>query len=146
MKTDPSGNAATNSTRRSNKARSVMGTRILIVEDENNSRAAMSDFLTACGFEVATASSGRRALEIGKRFSPHILICDWMLGGDRDGVSVARKLSESLPELAVVFVTGFPVEDLRRESAHLPVHRYLAKPFGLFELNRVIGEISSRSA
>ncbi|MBA3563651.1 MAG: response regulator [Gammaproteobacteria bacterium] len=119
-----------------------MATRILVVEDEKNSRAAMADFLSECGFEVETASSGDCAVEIGESFAPQILICDWMLEGDRDGVSVARQLNEKLPDLVVVFVTGLPVEDLRRQSASLPVHRYLAKPFGLFELNRVIGEIS----
>lgn len=122
-----------------------MITRILVVEDEDNSRTAMADFLRESGFEVETASNGRRAVEIGCRFGPQILICDWMLEGDRDGLSVARQLNQALPDLVVVFVTGFPVDELQRQSNSLPVHRYLAKPFGLFELNRVIDEIAPQT-
>lgn len=122
--------------------RPVTPTRILVVEDETNSRAAMADFLSDNGFEVETASTGDRAVEIGKRFLPQILICDWMLEGSRDGVSVARHLNASLPDLVIVFVTGHPIDNLLRESASLPVHSFLAKPFGLFELNRVLDEIA----
>ena len=116
--------------------------RILVVEDETNSRAAMADFLCESGFEVETAASGDCAVEIGERFRPQILICDWMLEGDRDGVSVARHLNRALPDLVIVFVTGYPLDSLLKESEALPVHSYLAKPFGLVELSRVLEEIA----
>ncbi|HUO82175.1 MAG TPA: response regulator [Gammaproteobacteria bacterium] len=120
-----------------------MAKRILVVEDETNSRVAMADFLSDNGFDVATAASSDRAVEIGRRFRPEILICDWMLEGSGDGVSVARQLHQTLPDLVIVFVTGYPLETLHKESESLHVHRYLSKPFGLYDLNRVLDEIVS---
>lgn len=124
-----------------------MANKILVVENDECSRTGIAAFFEAYGFDVRSTGSADQAIAMGRFFVPDILISDWMLGGDCDGVDVARALVHaSCPQLAIIFITGHPTDQLRSEAFGLPVHRFMRKPLGLFDLRTAVDLILNRSA
>ena len=110
------------------------GRRALVVDDNDNAREVMCDMLVALGFEVREASSGEEAVEmvrqaaaVGKPFD--ILYLDWRMPV-MDGVETARQIAglglASGP--AVIMVTAYSREDVRREAELVGVKDVLVKP------------------
>ncbi|MGH8579427.1 MAG: response regulator transcription factor [Gammaproteobacteria bacterium] len=123
-----------------------MANKILVVENDECSRTGIAAFFEAYGFEVRSTDSAQQAIALGRSFIPDILISDWMLGGDCDGVDVARALFHaSCPQLAIIFVTGHPTDQLRSEAFGLPVHSFMRKPLSLFDLRTAVDLIIKRS-
>ncbi len=117
---------------------------ILIVEDETAAREASCRYLTIAGYEVATASSAGDAERAAGDTAPDVVICDWRLGGRRDGVDVARTMQQRYGA-RIVFVTAYPVEELRDRTRDLEVAAYLRKPLSLKTLVDLLDGMSRRS-
>jgi DNA-binding response OmpR family regulator len=115
-----------------------MADKILVVDDDACSRTGLAAFFQAHGFEVENAGSAREAITLGRSFVPDILISDWMLGEDCDGVDVARALHAHCPRLAIIFITGQSTDRLRLKTLGLPVYRVLPKPLSLLDLKTVV--------
>ena len=113
---------------------------VLIVEDDPAAREATTRYLQGCGFRVVAAGGGNTALVKGRQCRPAVVVCDWRLGGEPDGVAVARALQET-QGAAIVFVTAHPLEELRDATSDLLVAHYFGKPLSLPELARVIGAL-----
>lgn len=111
--------------------------RILIIEDEHAARRAMEQYLKISGFEVEAVGTPEDALATAETFEADVLVLDWELGADMDGVDVARELQhEGCPGL--IFITGQSLAELRRESTDLDVCAYFQKPVSLREITRVL--------
>ena len=70
--------------------------RVLIVDDDPDIQRLVSYNLTQAGFEVATAETGRNALESVQEHPPDLIILDLMLP-DVDGMEVCRILRKREP-------------------------------------------------
>lgn len=103
--------------------------KILIVDDEEVYRRHLELALAPGGHEIATASSGREAIDVGARYRPDILVTDWMLKNHLHGLHVARVLRSVLPDMQAILVTGFPSEDLRANADKAHVFDFIEKPF-----------------
>lgn len=112
--------------------------KILVIEDDRNSREAMTTYLISRGFHAQAAADGAEAIAIGRAFSPELIISDWMLDGGYDGVDVVRILYRQNPSFAVIFVSAFPLDQLDARSRGLPVKGLLAKPISFTKLNNLI--------
>jgi DNA-binding NarL/FixJ family response regulator len=80
--------------------------RVLTVDDQERFRGVARDVIDATpGFEsVGEAENGEEALEAVDRLAPELVLCDVRMPG-MDGIEVARRLSESHPELLVVLIS-----------------------------------------
>ncbi len=104
--------------------------KILIIEDDEAARSAMQQYLVISGFDVAAVSSPEAAISRAETFDAEVLICDWELGADTDGVDTARTLQcGGVPY--VIFVTGQSLAELRRAAADIDVCAYFQKPVSL---------------
>ena len=112
--------------------------KILVIEDDQNSREAMTTYLISRGFDVQAAADGPEAIAIGRAFSPELIISDWMLDGNYNGVDVVRILYRQHPNFAVIFISAFPLDQLDAQSRELPVKGLLAKPISLAKLNKLV--------
>ena len=112
--------------------------RILVIEDDQNSREAMATYLISRGFEVQAAADGTEAMTIGRAFSPDLIISDWMLDGNYNGVDVVQILYRQNPNFAVIFISAFPLDQLDAQSRELPVKGLLSKPISLAKLNQLV--------
>lgn len=104
--------------------------KILILEDDEAARSAMQQYLAISGFDVAAVSSPEAAISRAATFDAEVLICDWELGADTDGVDTARTLQcGGAPH--VIFVTGQSLAELRRAAGDIEVRAYFQKPVSL---------------
>jgi CheY-like chemotaxis protein/anti-sigma regulatory factor (Ser/Thr protein kinase) len=133
--------------------KTIAGLRVLVVDDQEDARAALAEFLSQCGAVVTTVSSGAEALAILSNPSgaarPDILICDIAMP-EEDGYSVMRRMrafeaasgdaaSLRIPAIALTAMTR--TEDrLRALSAGFQM--YVAKPADPVELMVVIANIA----
>jgi two-component system OmpR family response regulator len=126
--------------------------RLLVVDDEPNIRELLSVSLRFSGFDVATAASGREALEAAERDQPDLVVLDVMLP-DVDGFHVARRLRESR-HVPILFLTARDAVEDKITGLTLGGDDYVTKPFSLEEvvarirsvLRRTRGEAAAASS
>ena len=105
------------------------GAIILLVEDEPAVRAVAARSLELGGFRVLQASGGAAALELmDGQEQPDLVLTDMMMPGI-GGAELARRLRERWPALPILFMSGYSVEDLRRQGAIGLERVILHKPF-----------------
>lgn len=118
------------------------GLRVLVVEDEDAARIATWRYLQHCGHEVAAAGSVAEAMAQAQDLRPEVLVCDWKLSGRRDGVDVARVLQREYGA-AIIFVTAYALNDLRRNIEDLGSVDCLRKPISLNALAAVVASVTA---
>ena len=105
---------------------------VLIVDDEESYRDALSSGLGAEGFLVATAADAASAMEQFRSLSPDIVLLDVMLP-DRPGTEVCREI-RSISEVPVIMVSARDGEIDVVLGLELGATDYVAKPYRLREL------------
>ena len=103
--------------------------KVLVVDDEAISLLTLSMSLSDEGYEVHSAKNGSEALKTGQSAPPDVLVSDWKLGDEIDGLELAGRLSHNNPNLKSIILSGLSLEDLPQEN--LPKHlifRFLSKP------------------
>jgi DNA-binding response OmpR family regulator len=115
--------------------------RVLIVEDEADLAWVEQFNLVEEGYEVQIAPEGRSALELLERFSFDVLVLDVMLP-HVDGWEVLARTMERPVHLRprVILVSAIAGVRERADAERLDVGAFLAKPFDMDELVRLVGE------
>src|SRR5437660_1542567 len=89
------------------------GVRVLIVEDDEDTREVLTLGLELHGAEVEAVASAREALAAVREFGPHVILSDIGLP-DEDGLSLIRKVRQ-LPaaqgRIPAAAVTAFTLGD-----------------------------------
>lgn len=88
--------------------------RVLLVEDEDFTRAAVSAFLESAGYSIHAVATAAEALEALHTHDPHALVTDLDLGLGPSGVDLARRISMERPWVGLVILTA-------HQSVHLAV-------------------------
>jgi putative two-component system response regulator len=99
---------------------------VLIVDDQPTARTTMRRALCD-SYDCREASSADEALEILSRGGVSVVLLDLKLGGE-DGLDVLRRLASTLPEVAVVIVTGNTSVDVAERALGLGACAYVTKP------------------
>ena len=116
--------------------------RVLLVEDDEALRDAMTRALAKAGFQVVVAATGAAAVAAGGETCPDAAVIDVFLP-DAGGLGVARALRAALDGLPVLFVTGLAVAAVREALAPAPV---LFKPFSKKQLLAGVRRIAGAGA
>jgi signal transduction histidine kinase/ActR/RegA family two-component response regulator len=119
----------------SSEAPSLTGLRVLVVEDEADSRELLDEALTACGARVVVAASCDEALALIQQATaetlPHVLLTDIGMAKD-DGFELIRQLRALAPErggrIPAVAVTGYASPGDRQRALAAGFHSHLPKP------------------
>jgi two-component system CheB/CheR fusion protein len=114
-----------------------MALRVLLVEDDVDARDALALLLTSDGHTLETAGDGDGAIEKARAFRPDVLICDWFLPGERDGIDTARAVQAD-SGVPIIFVTAHSLPDLRSRTQELRVLAYLSKPIDVERLRSAL--------
>jgi two-component system phosphate regulon response regulator PhoB len=109
--------------------------RVLIVDDDPDIVRLVSYNLTHAGYEVQTASTGRKALELVQKQPPDLIILDLMLP-ELDGTEVCRTLRQQIPSrrIPILMLTARGEEIDRVVGFELGADDYVSKPFSPREL------------
>jgi signal transduction histidine kinase/ActR/RegA family two-component response regulator len=119
----------------SSDAPSLAGLRVLVVEDEVDSRELFANVLASCGAVVMTAASCEEALSVigqsAVQNHPQVILSDLGMPRD-DGFDLIRKIRALPPEaggrIPVVAVTGYANPDDRQRALAAGFHSHLPKP------------------
>jgi PAS domain S-box-containing protein len=112
---------------------------ILVVEDEAGVRALVIKLLKDLGYRVLQAQSGPHALDVWRQHGDEVnlLITDIVMPDGMNGVELAERVRRHRPELKVIYTSGY-LADLSREDIARHSDAYIAKPFRLMELARLV--------
>lgn len=106
--------------------------RVLVVDDEPQIQRVLRPSLTASGYEVREAATGREALAAVRDHSPDLIILDLGLP-DMDGKEVLRKL-RILTRTPVIVLSARDRESEKIAALDLGADDYVEKPFAMGEL------------
>jgi two-component system cell cycle sensor histidine kinase/response regulator CckA len=120
---------------------------ILVAEDDPAVLNLVSESLAARGFKVLQASSGDRALEILRETAPgsvDLLITDVVMPG-MPGPVLASRASEILPNLRILFMSGYTEDVIQHHGLSSGLATFLQKPFAPSELVRKVRQLLDTS-
>lgn len=124
--------------------RSLSGKRILIVEDDADSREVLQLFLEQSGARVASADSAKMAMEILMRRSeqlPDLIISDLAMP-DEDGYSLLIRIrglsSEQGGKIPAIALSAFTTVESKQKAFESGFQLYSTKPF---EPDRLVADI-----
>ncbi len=109
------------------------GSRILLVEDEENLAIGLEYNLSAEGYTVVRAENGKQALQLFAAADFDLILLDIMLPY-LDGFAVAEKIREKAPQIPILILTARTAAVDRVRGLQLGADDYLTKPFHLQEL------------
>jgi two-component system phosphate regulon response regulator PhoB/two-component system alkaline phosphatase synthesis response regulator PhoP len=109
--------------------------KIAIIEDEEDIRELLADYLQKAGFEVSKFEDGSSFLKFLEKEKPDLIILDLMLP-DMDGKEICRYLrSDSyLSSILIMMLTAKGSEEEKVQGLELGADDYVTKPFSLKEV------------
>ncbi|HSR40508.1 MAG TPA: response regulator, partial [Longimicrobiales bacterium] len=121
------------------------GARVLIVEDDPSVRSVAERVLVREGHSVVAVASAGEGLQVFDRVRPpfDLLITDVVLP-DRSGPTLFRALLRRVPDLPVIFMSGYGREQAAREGMDESLGTFLTKPFTPGELSRAVEDLLER--
>ena len=104
--------------------------RILIVDDEENTRIGLSKLLAQEGFEVGSAADGNEALDYLGQQKVNLVISDINMP-EMDGLTFVTNLraNDDYKALPILMVTTRSVKEDIIEAMKAGVNSYIVKPF-----------------
>jgi DNA-binding NtrC family response regulator len=112
-------------------------TRVLIVEDDGEIRAALHDALDDLGYDVLEEPDAERALITLGRSDFDAVLVDVRMPG-MGGIALCRHLASDGPHLPVVVMTAFGDVDTAVEALRAGACDFITKPISIQEVARVI--------
>jgi two-component system response regulator HydG len=110
-----------------------MKKKILVVDDNIDFSANLTDILELKGYEVFVAQNGRQAIDIIKENAVDLILMDIKMPV-MNGVEAFRNINRLRPEIPVIMMTAFAVEDLIRDALREGAFGIFYKSFDLDEL------------
>jgi len=109
--------------------------RLLVVDDDPNLVLLVKDYLEFRGYEVVAASNGLEALEVMRRLTPDLIICDVMMP-EMDGYTFVQTLrsDRATDWIPVIFLSARGQTADRVRGLNAGAEAYLVKPFEPEEL------------
>ncbi|HXH48229.1 MAG TPA: sigma-54 dependent transcriptional regulator [Terriglobia bacterium] len=119
--------------------------KILVVDDDPDTRDLLSEVLGGEGYQVVAASGAEEALAAGKAANFEVILSDIRLGPELNGLDVLRAFKSIQPDSEVILITAFGSMETAIEAVKAGAFDYLSKPFKIEEvLNRVVRALESR--
>jgi len=113
--------------------------RILIVDDEKIALKNLEHVMKKEDYEVVGTQSGQNALKLLEEQQFDIVMTDLKME-KVDGMQVLKKSKELHPDAEVIIITGFATLDSAVKGMKHGAFYYLAKPFKLDEVRKVVKE------
>jgi PAS domain S-box-containing protein len=117
---------------------------LLLVEDEEVLRLAVSKMLRKNGFRVIEAIDGSSALEVVREYKDEIdlMLLDVTLPG-RSSREVAEEALLRRPNLKVILTSAYSSETVDTSFAGLRIERFIRKPFQISDLMSMLQDVLS---
>jgi two-component system nitrogen regulation response regulator NtrX len=103
---------------------------VLIVDDEESIRQSLAGILGDEGYEVASAASGKEALDLLAEVQPSLALLDIAMP-DMDGIETLRRFKEARPEMQVIMITGHGTIEHAVKTTRMGAYDFIEKPLSL---------------
>ena len=115
---------------------------ILIVDDEAVVLDVSEKSLNVLGYDVLTAGSGHRALDVFNNNAEKIaLVLLDMVMPDMDGGEVFDRIREMKPEIKVLLSSGYSLNGKATEIMERGCDGFIQKPFDILSLSKKLRDI-----
>jgi len=129
-----------------NRAEGLAGVRVLVVDDEQDTRSLISTVIAQTGAEVTACASAGEALEKLKTWRPHILMSDIGMPGE-DGYALIQKVRALPPDCGgrtpAAALTAYARDEDRGRALAAGYQLHIAKPFNPHELLAAVSDLQS---
>ena len=116
--------------------------RILVIEDDEEMRSLLEDFLKDEGYEADSANNGSEAFHKLAKEPFDLVITDIRMPG-LTGLDILSAVKKFQVEMPVVVITAFGGEEVYRRSIARGADGYLEKPIHFHKLKSLIHELIS---
>jgi len=113
--------------------------RILVVDDEIDTCANLSDILSDLGYQVDVAYDGPSALELVRRTAYDVALLDLKMPG-MDGLELYRRIKELRAGTVAIVVTAYASSHTAQEALSAGAWRILPKPVDFPQLMKLVDE------
>jgi PAS domain S-box-containing protein len=124
------------------------GIKVLVVDDEADTREVLAVTLAESGIEVTTAASAQEALTVLKSWQPKLLVSDIGMPGE-DGYSLIRQVRRLPPaeggSIPAVALTAYSREEDRKQVLSAGFQMHVSKPVEATELLQAIATLSEQA-
>jgi DNA-binding NtrC family response regulator len=111
--------------------------RVLIVDDEADSRDALAELTQGWGYDVQTASDGSEALRRAIEWHPDVLLTDLVMP-NMDGLWLLRALRAEWPDCPVILLTGRGTIQAAVQAIKEGAYDFIEKPLEVPRLRIVL--------
>ena len=117
---------------------------LLVVDDNAGIRRLLYELLTQEGYRVQTAENGMECLIKVQESEPDLVILDAKMPG-KSGLETVKELKKYNPDLPIIMMTAYSEMPLINDALEDGmIEHYLAKPFDLDEVRRLVIAIVKR--
>jgi len=116
--------------------------KIVLVEDDDDTRTLLKFLLESEGYNVTTADDGHRAMEIIESMQPDILITDLMMP-KVSGLDLIRRTRQLHPSIPILLLSGNG-DVIRCDALEAGANKIFVKPFDTDELLKTVKALSIR--
>jgi DNA-binding response OmpR family regulator len=113
---------------------------VLVIHDDKDTCASMSDIFLEIGYTVDSASDGAGAVELSGRHVWRLALLDYDMPG-MDGLELCRRLKNSQPSVVVVLITAVSSLCTARATAEAGVLCSLLKPVNFSVLMPIVAGV-----
>jgi DNA-binding NtrC family response regulator len=110
-----------------------LGTTILIVDDEKNTRSGLRQFLGSLDYDVLDTGDPNEAIGIVKRDRPEIVLTDLKMP-DMDGLDLLASIKRARPRTIVILLTAYGTVESAVKAMKAGAFYYLTKPVNFDEV------------
>lgn len=110
---------------------------IMIADDDRSIIYVLARSLAEAGYSVISAADGIETERLAYEARPDIILLDITMP-ERDGLTVLKNLTEKMPEIGILMITGNEDEELARACLQLGAFDYAQKPLNLETLKESI--------
>ncbi len=122
--------------------------RILVIEDNEDSRVLVGKVLRLRGYEVIGAATGEDAISMAQTELPDLILMDIRLPGGIDGLEATRRI-KAMPQLTHIPILAMTAsvrpEDVQR-ALDMGCSDFVRKPVDIDELPRQVAEHIARAS
>ncbi len=120
------------------------GESILVVDDIPEQREIATAILEKLGYNVASVSSGEKAVEYIEHNHIDLVILDMIMEPGMDGLDTFKEMTRIRPDQKVIIASGYSENDKVKEILSTGRGMYIKKPYSMADIGKAVKEELAR--